>query len=166
MMRTRLLVLLLAAASAFAQLDAAPDNGTSNQLVEIAPPNTVTVSGKKPGKLVVEFRIKNGLHINSNQPLSRFIIPTKLTFTSLPRGIRAGKVTYPAGQQIALDIAPDEKLSVYSGDVTLAASLLGGAAAKSGTYPAKAQLQYQACDNRMCYPPKTAPIDFQVKVGK
>jgi hypothetical protein len=35
-----------------------------------------------------------------------------------------------------------------------------------GKYAFHGTLRYQACDNAACYPPKTTPVDFEVKVEK
>jgi len=35
-----------------------------------------------------------------------------------------------------------------------------------GKYVMHGVLRYQACDNAACYPPKTVPVSFDVKVGK
>ena len=60
---------------------------------------------------------------------------------------------------------PNQKLSVYSGDFSVKAVVVAPPSANTGSYTVHADLKYQACDNNACYPPKTVPLAFDVKVG-
>jgi hypothetical protein len=35
-----------------------------------------------------------------------------------------------------------------------------------GKYAVRGTLRYQACDNAQCFPPKTLPVNFDVKIVK
>jgi hypothetical protein len=59
-----------------------------------------------------------------------------------------------------------EKLSVYSGNFTVTAEVRIPKSAPFGTLRVYGEVKYQACDNRQCFPPKTAPLEFDVKVVK
>ena len=63
----------------------------------------------------LRFRVGSGFHVNSNQPKSEFLIPTVLKL-SAPTDIVIGKVSYPAGTEMSFAFAPDDKLSVYTGE--------------------------------------------------
>jgi Disulphide bond corrector protein DsbC len=73
--------------------------------------------------------------------------------------VKVGKVQYPAGTKYAFDFAPNEKLSVYTGDFVVKVSVT---AAHAGSYMLGALLDYQACDNLKCYPVKTLQITVMV----
>ncbi len=133
--------------------------------VSMAPVPVTTILRGKPGTVELHFRIGSGFHINSNTPKSEFLIPTTLKLTP-PTDIIVGRITYPAGEEASFPFAPDEKLSVYSGDFTLALLIRPLAHVLPGKYALHGQLKYQACDNAACYPPKTLPVDFEVKVAK
>jgi hypothetical protein len=77
-----------------------------------------------------------------------------------------GNIKYPDGQQLSFAFAPDEKLSVYSGDFTVQATARTIGAIRPGSYRVRGELRYQACDNSACYPPKTMQVGFDVKVAK
>jgi len=62
--------------------------------------------------------------------------------------------------------APDEKLSVYSGDFSVAVSVRPLASVLPSKYEFHGNLRYQACDNAACYPPNNLPVKFEVKVVK
>ena len=63
----------------------------------------------------LRFRVGPGFHVNSNKPKSEFLIPTVLKL-SAPTDIVIGRVTYPAGSEMSFAFAPEDKLSVYTGE--------------------------------------------------
>lgn len=113
----------------------------------------------------LDFRIPPGYHINSNTPKSEFLIPTALKM-DLPTDIVLGKIEYPQGEDRAFPFSPDEKLSVYTGDFSIAVAVHPLKSVVPGKYVMHGVLRYQACDNAACYPPKNLPVSFEVKVVK
>jgi hypothetical protein len=125
----------------------------------------VTAQRTKQTMVELNFRVPPGYHVNSNTPKSEFLIPTTLRI-EVPTDIILGKTEYPAGTDMAFPFSPDEKLSVYSGDFTIAVGVHPLHAVVPGKYAMHGVLRYQACDNSACYPPKTLPVSFEVKVVK
>jgi thiol:disulfide interchange protein len=125
----------------------------------------VTAQRTQQTMVSLNFRIPGGYHINSNTPKSEFLIPTALKM-DLPTDIILGKIEYPAGEDASFPFSPDEKLSVYSGDFTIALGVHPLKSVVPGKYVMHGVLRYQACDNAACYPPKTLPVSFEVKVVK
>jgi len=111
------------------------------------------------------FRVQSGFHINSNKPSAEYLIPTTLRLDP-PTDLMVGKITYPPGEEMSFAFAPSEKLSVYSGEFTVSASVKPLSSVLYGQYEFHGTLRYQACDNAACYPPKNLPVRFQVKVVK
>ena len=107
----------------------------------------------------------HGYHINSNHPKSEYLIPTALKVEATT-DIVVGKIVYPNGQDMSFAFAPDEKLNVYSGDFTVDVVVHPLRSVEPGKYVVRGSLKYQACDNTACYPPKTLPVSFDVKVRK
>jgi thiol:disulfide interchange protein len=131
----------------------------------IAPVPLVTAQRAQQTMVNLDFRIPAGYHINSNTPKSEFLIPTALKM-ELPTDIILGKIEYPAGEDASFPFSPDEKLSVYSGDFTIALAVHPLKSVVPGKYVMHGVLRYQACDNAACYPPKNLPVSFEVKVVK
>jgi hypothetical protein len=144
-------------------LAAAQQPGSSDR-VSFEPMSTIHVAPGKATPVVFRFHVKPGFHINSNKPTEPELIPTVLKF-SLPGDVVIGKMIYPAGQLTSFPFDPTQKLSVYSGEVAIRASVVAPGSAAIGTYTIHADLRYQACDNNACYPPKTLPVTFNVAVG-
>jgi len=113
----------------------------------------------------LQFRVQSGFHINSNKPAAEYLIPTTLKIDA-PTDIMLGRISYPEGQEMSFAFAPEEKLSVYSGDFSLSVMVRPLASVLPGRYAFRGELKYQACDNAACYPPKKLPVRFEVKVVK
>jgi hypothetical protein len=139
--------------------------GTKAPSVSVAPVDPIEVTRGKSGEVTVHFRVAPGFHINSNTPKSEFLIPTALRLEA-PTDIAISKVTYPAGKDMSFPFAPDEQLNVYTGDFDVTLLVRPLQSVMPSKYAIHGNLKYQACDNAACYPPKTVPVDFQVKVLK
>jgi len=129
------------------------------------PVTKVSVASGKPAKVQLRFKIADGYHINSNKPGSELLIPTKLQLNP-PTDIGVGSITYPKGHSLTLAVAPDQPLDVYTGEFTITAKVSAMRTASPGKYKVHGQLKYQACNDRSCFPPKLAPVEFEVKVLK
>jgi hypothetical protein len=57
-------------------------------------------------------------------------------------------------------------LNVYSGEVDVTAEVRVPKSAGLGTQRVHGEVRYQACNNRQCFPPKSTPLAFDVKVVK
>jgi hypothetical protein len=133
--------------------------------VTIAPVPLVTAPRAAPTKVKLDFRVAPGFHINSNKPKSEYLIATALKMNA-PTDIVLGKTEYPEGKDLSFPFSPDEKLNVYSGDFAINVSVHPLRSVVPGKYVMHGFLRYQACDNAQCFPPKTLPVNFDVKVVK
>jgi hypothetical protein len=133
--------------------------------VTIAPVSLVTAPRTVQTVVPLNFRVARGFHINSNTPKSEFLIPTALKM-DLPTDIVLGKIAYPAGTDLSFPFSPDEALNVYSGEFAINVTVHPLKSVVPGKYVMHGVLRYQACDNAQCFPPKTLPVSFEVKVVK
>ncbi|MCU1303961.1 MAG: hypothetical protein JWQ87_4245 [Candidatus Sulfotelmatobacter sp.] len=125
----------------------------------------VTAQRTRQTRVELNFRVPAGYHVNSNTPKSEFLIPTALKM-EVPTDIILEKIVYPQGADMTFPFSPEEKLSVYSGDFTISVGVHPLHSVVPGKYVMHGVLRYQACDNAACYPPKTLPVSFEVKVVK
>jgi Disulphide bond corrector protein DsbC len=163
-LRVLLPLIVLASVLASASSSSAQTLGKAPTLTIAAVPLT-TAQRAQATMVNLNFRVPPGYHINSNTPKSEFLIPTALKM-DLPTDIILGKIEYPAGEDKSFPFSPDEKLSVYSGDFTIAVAVHPLHSVVPGKYNMHGVLRYQACDNAACYPPKSLPVSFDVKVVK
>ncbi len=119
------------------------------------------VNGQTGGKvaLSVEVTPKPGIHVYA--PGTNDYIPITVKLNPQPQ-LKVGKVAYPKSEIMTF---ADEKVPVFekpfrlTQDVTLDKSLKPGASVTvAGT------VHYQACDDRVCYPPESVPVSWTVTV--
>jgi hypothetical protein len=160
-----LLVCLFASAILLNSISVPAQTAGKAPSVTMGPVPMVTAARAKQTPVNLNFRVPRGYHINSNAPKSEFLIPTALKM-DLPTDIILGKIAYPAGEDVSFPFSPDEKLNVYTGDFTIGLAVHPLLSVMPGKYVMHGVLRYQACDNAACYPPKTVPVSFDVKVVK
>ena len=108
----------------------------------------------------IPVSILDGYHVNSNAPSDEYLIPLKVSWTSLG-ALEGGQVTFPKAEKITVG---DQSLSVFTGKIDLGVSfkIAGNAAAGPGV--AAGKLSFQACNNKMCFPPKSVEIGVPYQV--
>jgi DsbC/DsbD-like thiol-disulfide interchange protein len=157
-MKLRFLTLLFVALGASAALAQG-----SSPSVTVAPIGTIVVTRGSKAPLEIALRVNRGFHVNSNQPSDELLLPT-VVHLNPPEGIMIMNIQYPAGEQLALPFMGNDKLSVYSGNFSVTAEVRIPKTAAPGTQRVHGNVRYQACDNRQCFPPKTTPLEFDVKI--
>jgi DsbC/DsbD-like thiol-disulfide interchange protein len=110
----------------------------------------------------VVIEIPDGYHVNSNQPLGKYAIPTQLKIEA-PNGIRVTPVTYPRSAVRTFKFS-DEKLSVYEGRTVLRFVLIVPASFKGDSADLHAKLRFQSCTNEVCFAPETRDLPMSIKV--
>jgi len=135
------------------------------QHVSVGPIEAITITPGKTSIVEMPFRVDKGFHINSNKPNSEVLIPTVVKM-SPPTDIGVGLMAYPEGRDLSFPFAPTEKLNVYTGDFLVSARVSAAKTTPPGTYRVRGALQYQACDDRACYPPTQVPLMFDVHITK
>jgi hypothetical protein len=158
-------LLLLAAATLTLFAAAQSDFNPKPPVVAATPVGRVTVAAGAAVNVPFKFWLSRGYHINSNVPRSELLIPTVLTLTA-PSPQVTIRFTYPKGADVAFDFEPNTKLSVYEGEFIITARVRAARATKPGVHTVRGTLQYQACNDRSCFPPKSMPVEFELEVTK
>ncbi len=152
-------LLVLLASPVLAQLP-----GTSQPSVLVAPVGDVHLRPGQTAKVELDFRVSPNFHINSSKPNSNLLIPTALTLIA-PKPLEIAAIQYPPGEEQSFPFAPNEKLSVYTGDFAIVTVLKIPPHAAASSFHVGGELYYQACDKNACYPPKKVSVDFNVTVN-
>ena len=100
--------------------------------------------------LIIDAAVDAGWHINSNHPSNADYIPTQIELT-LPDGVSADDVQYPAAEKTKLAFSSEE-LSVFTGKIQFRVPLKAEAAV-APNQNATVKLDYQACNNNECLAP-------------
>jgi hypothetical protein len=121
------------------------------------------VRGKRNDVLTVKVtaQIRQGYHANSNKPNDEYLIPMKLTWQAAP--LQVQEVVFPKPETIKSDFS-EKPLSVYSGSFDLITKMKVPANATAGPVLATGKLRYQACNEKMCLPPKTIDVPLTVEI--
>ena len=120
----------------------------------------VVHAGKKV-HAAVGVKLPKGYHVNSNQPLDKYLIPTMLSL-ELPEGIALRETVYPKAINLTLEWS-EKPLAVYEETFFIGISLELGAL-PLGKHLIDGRLRYQACDDKRCFRPETVDADIELHV--
>ena len=138
------------------------------------PPQSATdvkVSGSlapdkvKKGRVVratVTMEIPQGLHVQSNRPLDKFLVATKLDVET-PSGMQAGPVSFPRAMLRSLKFSK-EKVAVFEGKAMIRFNVTVPANYSGGSGEIKGKLRFQACNDDSCFPPVTREVKMWLNV--
>jgi hypothetical protein len=123
-----------------------------------------TVAGKRGAAVQakIPLAVDPGFHVNSNAPNEQYLIPLKLTWKQTG-ALEAGALVFPKPIQEKYDFS-EKPLSVFTGKFDVTANFKVAANAPAGPGVATGQLRYQACNDKMCFPPKNIDISLPYQV--
>jgi len=124
-------------------------------------PATLTAAPGGKVALFVDMTPNPGVHVYA--PGAKDYIPVKVTLKP-QADLKAGKMTYPKSEMVFF--APlNETVPVYQKafrleqEVTLAKSVKAGS-----TVTVAGTLEFQACDDKVCFVPESVPVSWTVTV--
>ena len=112
--------------------------------------------------LVLRVELPENIHVQSDEPRDRFVIPTLLTITP-PEGAVVEEIAYPEPTDFLLE-GQEEPLAVFEHDFTIDVQLALEADLLPGEIVVPGNILYQACDDRVCFVPATAAVEWHVDV--
>jgi thioredoxin:protein disulfide reductase len=158
----RALVRIIAAAIAVAATCVPVSAQLRRIVAELTP--IVEKDAVHPGEEVraaLRMTLPDGFHVQSNKPRDPSLIRTSLTFIP-PAGVTPIEVVFPAA--IDLKVAGiDEPLAVFERTFVIGVRL-SVADTATGQLVVPAQLEYQACDDTMCFAPTKAATEWAFSV--
>jgi len=122
-----------------------------------------TVKARKGSVAAVTLRavLPAGFHANSNTPTDEYLIPLTLKWNGGP--LQVDGITYPKGSLEKYPFSP-KPLSVVTGEFSIATRFKVPANAPNGPAAQNGTLKYQACNDRMCFAPKTVPVSITLEI--
>ena len=126
-------------------------------------PEPVAAKAGTTVEVKLPLQLREGYHVNTNKPPDAYLIPLRLAWDSGP--ITVAEVVYPKPElhKVEFSTAP---LPVFSGRFELLTRFKVPASAQPGLVNITGKLRYQACNDRMCLPPKTIDITLPVSVSR
>jgi DsbC/DsbD-like thiol-disulfide interchange protein len=119
------------------------------------------VSGKAGEKIMlfVDVTPKPGIHVYA--PGNEDYIPITVKVAAQPE-VKAGKLAYPKAETATI---ADEKVQVFQKPFRLTQEIALDKSAKPGsTVVVAGTVNFQACDDKVCFPPESAPVSWSVAV--
>jgi len=129
--------------------------------LSIGPPQKTTAKIGSTVDVKTAVEIRTGYHCNSNTPSEDYLIPLRLTWTTGP--LESPAIEYPKPQMERFSFS-DKALSVYTGDFVITTKFKVATNVNPGTVFVTGKLRYQACNDRMCLPPKTIDVSLPVDI--
>jgi hypothetical protein len=133
-----------------------------NPILTVAPPQKVVAKRNSEVTAKIAVTLGNGYHVNSDAPHEAYLIPLKLNWMAAPLQVEA--VMYPKAHDEKYQFSPDQPLSVFTGNFEIATKFKVPADAAGGMTVLAGKLRYQACNNTMCFPPKTVEIKLPAEI--
>ena len=125
----------------------------------------VETRGVHPGttaRVALQVSLPGNLHVQSHRPRDPLLIATALTIEP-PSGVTFSRTAFPP----AIDLKQAgvaEPLAVFENTFAIGAELEVAADTPLGPLLVPARLRYQACDDKLCYPPATAEFEWALTV--
>ncbi len=142
-------------ALALLAFSSAGTSAAQSQVLTVVPPPRLTIKRAEPVTAKLHLQLREGYHVNSNKPSDEYMIPLKLSWDTGP--LEAREVIFPKPHLEKSEFA-EKPLSVFSGEFEIATKLAAKPNAPSGLGILNGKLRYQACNNKMCLPPKTLDV--------
>ena len=118
-------------------------------------------AGTSP-RAVVQVRLQPGFHVNSNEPLEQYLIPTSLEFAPLP-GVNVNGLAYPEPIHLVTG-GSETPLAVFEEEFAIGVAMELDPALATGGHVLLGQLNYQACDDKVCYRPDKLTVQVALNV--
>lgn len=129
--------------------------------LRVAPVPTVKAKKGSPAVVTLHAILPPGFHANSNTPTDAYLIPLAVKWTSGP--LQPDVVTYPKATMEKYSFS-DKPISVVTGEFAITAKFKVPAGAPSGPSAENGTVRYQACNDHMCFAPKTVNVSVPLNI--
>ena len=121
-----------------------------------------TVRPGRTAKLVLTVVLPDPIHVQSDKPRDPTLFPTALVLAP-PAGVTVNGTLYPKAIDFRQDGQP-EPLAVFEKTFTVTATVAVAASVKPGALVVPGRFDYQACDDKVCFPPVSVPLTWNIAV--
>jgi DsbC/DsbD-like thiol-disulfide interchange protein len=157
-MRVIAVLCLAVAGSMSSTQSSTPPSSAAIETAHLSVTTSTSAAGDKP-LLLVDVSPKPKMHVYA--PGEKDAIPVEVTLDPNP-SIKAGRVTFPPSEKYFF---PPLQLTqrVYSKPFRITQPVAIVRTPADGTVTITGTLRYQACDDAVCYVPKSVPLKWLVK---
>ncbi|MEQ1886657.1 MAG: protein-disulfide reductase DsbD domain-containing protein [Bryobacteraceae bacterium] len=136
---------------------------TAANVLSATPARKLLIKPGTTAELPLAVKLVPNYHVNSNAPSNPYLIGLKLTWST--NVADTAEVSYPKPELAKLAFS-DTPVSVFSGEFDVVTKFHLPANTPPGPAAVSGKLRYQACNDRLCLPPKTIDITLPVEVTK
>lgn len=130
----------------------------------------LSVEGVRPVRLkrgatsqaVVELKVRQGFHVQANPASKPQLIATKVDVAT-PLDLSAERPIYPTAKPYKVPGLQTD-VDTYDGQFEVKIPLKAAASAAMGKREIEGKVRYQACDDKVCYPPTVAKFGVPVEI--
>lgn len=101
-------------------------------------------------KVALKIKINETYHINSYRVDDPTLIKTVVSASS--ENFKLLNIYYPPDEKLKFEFS-DKELTVYEGEIIVGVTFLPNDNTQNGVYELPVKVNYQACDDKVCYPP-------------
>jgi thiol:disulfide interchange protein DsbD len=130
-------------------------------VLAIEPPPKLTAKRGEAVSTTLKVELLHGYHVNSHTPSDEYLIPLRLSWEAQPLEVLGVDFPKPKMERYGFS---DKPLSVFTGDFEIVTRLRVPASATAGPRTMTGKLRYQACNDRMCLPPRTVEVKLPVEI--
>ncbi|MEO8664297.1 MAG: cytochrome c biogenesis protein CcdA [Ignavibacteria bacterium] len=112
-------------------------------------------------KVALKITIKNNYHINSYEVNDPSLIKTSVTVSS--DKFKMLNTFFPPDKKLKFEFTENE-INVYEGEIVTGVSIVPVSPLPDGKYEFPVRLNFQACDDKVCYSPKTLSDTISVEI--
>ncbi|HMQ68870.1 MAG TPA: protein-disulfide reductase DsbD [Ignavibacteria bacterium] len=112
-------------------------------------------------KIALKISIRDHYHINSYEVNDPTLIQTSISVDS--KEFKMLNSFFPEHKKLKFEFTENE-INVYEGEIYAGINLIISSPLDNGIYEVPVNFSYQACDDKVCYPPKTINELISVKI--
>jgi len=112
-------------------------------------------------RAALKISVKEGYHINSFEVND----PTLIKTTIINSGDQFSllSIFFPEDKKLKFEFS-DTELNVYEGQIIVGLTFLPSKNIPNGKYDIPVKINYQACDDKVCYSPKSAAENLKIEI--
>ena len=130
-------------------------------VLSVTPPQKVIAKRNETVPVDLRIDLRPGYHVNSDKPTDPYLIPLKITWFNGP--VQAGDTIFPKPTMQKFEFS-EHPLSVFENTFKLTTKIKVAQDAPVGPVKLQGKLRYQACNEKMCLPPRTLDVSVPVEI--
>lgn len=145
-------------------LSAQPAGGRPGVAELAVMPGTVVAQPGASVRAAITVRLAEGLHMNSDKPRDENLIPITVSMEAVP-AVAGATAAFPEPLDLKQEGEP-VPLRVFEREFAIGLQVNVAADAAAGEHTLPLRVRYQACDEKQCYLPVTAPLELNLSVSR